>query len=212
MKRNIHTIQIWGWPAIAVLMVLLAGILLGQFVFGRELDGNDVSAEQSALSRVSTVCAICGNGDGIEYRAPVLVNLSTGEVGELRVYETTQPSKKPSISPVQKVGTFHFSKCAGLTGSVETYSHMHTIKIPEKSEGIVMEHFCGACRVVLASAATRGYALLDLRDLKNVRAYPLEEGAYYKIREYDVSIFRGQDDSEITVRVEGNMEGLTFVD
>ena len=45
-------------------------------------------------------CAIC---ESIPYHAPALVNLATGEVGELTVYEP-HPFKVAELNPYQKVG------------------------------------------------------------------------------------------------------------
>lgn len=204
-------------PITGLSIVLLVGIIAGQFVLGYMLGSHIASDEQTdwknaILAPVPDVCAVCGNGNGTEFHAPVLVNLSTGEVGELRVYESSKSGTSPSIASIQNVGTFYFSKCAGLTGWVETYSHTHTIEIPQKGGPIVMEHYCRDCRALLASVSSCGYVLLDLYDVEHIRAYMLQKDSSYDIREYEISIFQDKNKGDLTVKVRGEVEGLIIVD
>ena len=55
-------------------------------------------------------CAIC---DSIPFHAPALVNLATGEVGELAVYDP-HPFKVAELNEYQQGGTFSFIYAAGL--------------------------------------------------------------------------------------------------
>ena len=61
-------------------------------------------------------CAIC---DSIPMHAPALVNLATGEVGELTVYEP-HPFKVAELNPYQQGGTFSFIYVAGINGYSDT--------------------------------------------------------------------------------------------
>ena len=71
-------------------------------------------------------CAIC---DSIPYHAPALVNLATGEVGELAVYEP-HPFKVAELNPYQQGGTFSFIYVAGLNGYSDTANCETHITIP----------------------------------------------------------------------------------
>ena len=55
-------------------------------------------------------CAIC---DSIPFHAPALVNLETGEVGELEVYEP-HLFKVAELNEYQQGGTFSFIHATGL--------------------------------------------------------------------------------------------------
>ena len=52
-------------------------------------------------------CALCG--EGMPYHAPCLINLSTGQLGELKVYDS-HPSLLGEIAPMemQHTGTLDF--------------------------------------------------------------------------------------------------------
>lgn len=74
-----------------------------------------------------------------------------------------------------------------------------------------MEHFCRACRAILAPAASEGFALLDLFDLRT-SMYAVVEGAEYTIRDYAVKVYWNEEVDDLTLEVLGQMEGLTFID
>ena len=72
-----------------------------------------IAAERSIANSLANspepeICALCGNGSGTSYHAPVLVNLSTGEIGELRVYNP-DPHHRNEIAKEQSTGTFSLS-------------------------------------------------------------------------------------------------------
>ena len=71
-------------------------------------------------------CAIC---DSIPMHAPALVNLATGEVGELTVYEP-HPFKVAELNEYQQGGTFSFIYVAGLNGYSDTANWETHITIP----------------------------------------------------------------------------------
>ena len=75
-----------------------------------------------------------------------------------------------------------------------------------------MEHFCRACRAILAPAASEGFALLDLFDLEDIKAYAVVEGAEYTIRDYAVKVYWNEEVDDLTLEVLGQREGLTFID
>lgn len=49
-------------------------------------------------------------------------------------------------------------------------------------------YYCRSCRAILARVATTDYVLLDLYYLDKIKAYPIEEGSKYTIRNYSVSV------------------------
>ncbi len=59
---------------------------LGWHLGTNDTDKKAYAAVWEAISTLSEPeqCALCGNGEGMRYHAPCLVDLSTGEVGELR--------------------------------------------------------------------------------------------------------------------------------
>ena len=167
---------------------------------------------EAVIAKLPESCAVCGNGEGRPYHAPALVNLSTGEIGEMRIYDPDLPRSDFNIAPIQQTGTFSFAHYAGLTGIKDTCSHTSRVEIPEKLEPMDMEHFCRECRAILAKTASEGFVLLDLFDLKEIKAYAVVEGTEYTIRDYAVTVYWDDETDGLTLEVRGEMEGLTFVD
>lgn len=66
-------------------------------------------------------------------------------------------------------------------------------------------HFCHDCRALLAETATEGYVLLDLYDLEDIRAFVIEDGAEYTIRDYTVSIYKDKENGGLFVEVTGHL-------
>ena len=105
-------------------------------------------------------CAIC---DSIPYHAPALVNLATGEVGELAVYDP-HPFKVAELNDYQQGGTFSFIYAAGLNGYSDTANWETHITIPINENEYEEKFFCKSCRTLISSHTENGFLLLDLRE------------------------------------------------
>lgn len=141
--------------------------------------------------------ALCG--EDTRYHAPCLINLSTGQRDEMRVY-TYSPSPQSGLDPREAwfSGTFHLQSCAGLTAIRDTCAHTCEVILPKEREPMDPALFCKACRQVLAGNALDGYAIVDLYDLDHVQAYPFRDET---IRDYRISVTSGN--AGVTVRVTG---------
>lgn len=156
-----------------------------------------------ALTEEPDRCALCKNGEGINYHAPCLVNLSTGAVGELAVYAPHE-SKLGEVDKSRKGGYLSISYAAGATILRDATDLNCHADVPYDDEPLNASYFCYDCRRILAEADRYGYVIADLYDLQNISVYPLEENANYIIRDYVVSI-RSDDTSDGT---EINVSGL----
>lgn len=128
-------------------------------------------------------CALCG--EGRRYQAPCLMNLSTGQMGEMRVY-AYGPTEQGKLDPREArfSGTFNFQHCAGLTAIRDTCTHTCEITLPAERELMDPALFCKACRLLLAGAGLEGYVIVDLYDRDHIRAYPIRGET---IRDYRIS-------------------------
>lgn len=127
-------------------------------------------------------CALCG---GLKTHAPCIVNLATGEVGELEIF---QPHRRlvGEIAEDQPGGIFAFLPCAGLRAVQDTNARTCEVEIPESRKGLNSKYFCRDCRKLLSGM--KGYALTDRYHLEEIQVYPIRDGAVYDIRNYTVSI------------------------
>lgn len=206
-----------GKKALAVLLFSAVALLTLSSALGYSIARSKANEEttfwrEAVTARLPECCVVCENGEGRPYHAPVLVNLSTGEIGEMRIYDPDLPRSDFNIAPIQQTGTFSFVSYAGLTGRKDTCSHTSSVEIPAELKPLCMEHFCRSCRAILVQTATEGFVLLDLFDLEDIKAYDVVEGAEYTIRDYAVKVYWNEEADGLTLEVLGQMDGLTFVD
>lgn len=128
-------------------------------------------------------CSLCGH---FKCHAPCILNLATGEIGELELY---QPhfQKVGEIAEEQSGGTFSFICPAGLQGIKLTDPWYVEIDIPMKGERKNNSFFCNKCRELLREYE-QGYVLVDMYDLQNPVIYGFEDGGAYKIRCYQIKM------------------------
>ena len=183
-------------------LLLLAGALLlgGGFLAGaRRQTGDFAFWKDLALAPAPETCALCG---GAPAHGPCLVNLSTGQVGELRVY-APDPEREGALAAAQPSGYFTFHRCAGLTAVIDGSARTCSVTIPPSRAPLEPAHFCRDCRVLLASVARAGYVMADRHDLDSLWAYPLGPGSY-SIRDYTVSLQPGAAPGSYDVTVTGH--------
>ena len=150
-------------------------------------------------------CAVCEEGNGNRYHAPVLINLSTGIMRELEIYDNN-PRRPWEVAEEQHWDDWVFTFIDGnATMSWSSEDHKNVAHIGEKTGKITPALFCHDCRALLADTATEGYALLDLYDLKNIHAYAVETGAEYTIRDYTVSVYKDKENGGLKVEVNGHL-------
>ena len=191
--------------SIAIISISIVFVLL--FVCCMTLHGIAINrniANALANAPEPEVCALCGSGSGISYHAPVVVNLSTGESGELRVYDP-DPYRRNEIAEKQSTGTFSFLYVAGIMGYRDTCDHSSHVTLPKDREWtrIYPALFCHDCRALLADTATEGYVLADLYDLSDITTYSIKDGAKYTIRDYDISISAQEEPDGLSIHVTG---------
>ena len=140
-------------------------------------------------------CAIC---DSIPFHAPALVNLATGEVGELAVYDP-HPFKVAELNEYQQGGTFSFIYAAGLNGYSDTANWETHITIPTNENEYEEKHFCKSCRERIAGYTDKGFLLLDLRSPESFLILSLDIEEIQTVRCYEVQTKQSLDEIEIVV-------------
>ena len=140
-------------------------------------------------------CAIC---ESIPSHAPCLVNLETGEVGELAVYEP-HPFKVAELNPYQQGGTFSFIYVAGINGYSDTANWETHITIPTNENEYEEKHFCKSCRELISDHTEYGFLLLDLRTPDSFSILPLDSEEVQTVRCYELQTKQCLDEIEIVV-------------
>ena len=139
----------------------------------------------------SDECCLCNS---TPYHAPVLVNLSTGEILELAVYDT-DPFRPGELAEEQQTGTFSFIRGAGASGYRERSKYVK-VAIPIESTRLDKRYFCKECRTMLNGC--RGFVLADLRNTSDPIIYQLME-CEISFRCYEIDIRKAGKKYEIWI-------------
>ena len=145
-------------------------------------------------------CSIC---DYIPSHAPCLVNLNTGEVGEIAIYQPHH-TLVGEIAEEQRGGYFSFMSVAGLRGYLDACVPEAHITVPKDVEKYEEKYFCSTCRELLETYAQCGFVLADLRNPETPSLYPVEVGAEFEVRCYKVEIIE-TDKGELDISVVGSI-------
>lgn len=134
------------------------------------------------LNREPDRCPLCAF---IKSHAPCIVNIETGEVVELVLYQPHY-SLVGEIAEIQNDSTFSFVSAAGAKGTRISSPYKMELDVPKQSEPLLKTSFCKECRKILNGVGT-GYVLADLYDRGNPVVYPIVDGMDFELRCYDVS-------------------------
>lgn len=143
-------------------------------------------------------CYIC---DGLRYHAPCLLDLSTGNILELSVYENN-PTTQGELAQNQTTGHFSFMRSGSMTAARNTGVSC-SATIPSISQKMDCSLFCDACRISLEYIPNNGIILADLYDLNNIQYFVIDEGANYSFRNYQISIDKKLDSTQLEITVSG---------
>ena len=146
-------------------------------------------------------CSLC---DNLSCHAPCIINLITGEILELSVYEP-HPFTAGELAKEQRTGYFSFIQGAGISGH-KLGGKSVTVTIPTESVGLNRQYFCTACLDLLADHANQGYVLADLKDPKKPIIYSLYQNCTFSFCCYDTSIQKHRDAEEFVVTIIGTLE------
>lgn len=147
------------------------------------------------------LCALCDRGEN--YHAPVLLNLSTGEIGALHVYHPN-PVDMAELAVEQTTGSYRAVYLCGAQGYYD-WGNSCFVQLPAHPEPMRAALFCSHCREQLSETASNGYAVVDYYDLRDIQIYPVTDGAEYKIRDYTVLIYSDDVTDKVCICVRGTL-------
>ena len=159
-----------------------------------------ITVRNAAMPPNPEDCSICGH---LKCHAPCLLNLATGEIGELELYQPHY-QKVGEIAEEQTGGTFSFIYLSGLQGIRLTDPWYIEVDVPMEGGMKKQTSFCGKCRKLL-DEYEQGYVLLDLYDWENPVVYDFDDGATYEIRCYQIVITAKWIDREFHLRINGTL-------
>ena len=131
-----------------------------------------------------SVCALCSNTTAANIYAPCIVNLATGEVAELAVYDQ-HPTE---VTAEGKKGYTSFYTGAGVVIQQNSDNGYCGASLPKKEDPMDPAYFCYDCRHRIAELDKDGYVIADLYDRENISVFKVIDGAEYRIRNYLVAV------------------------
>lgn len=143
-------------------------------------------------------CYIC---ESMPYHAPCLIDLSTGHILELSVYDN-DPITQGKLAKDQTTGHVSFTMSGGMLAITDAGNSAQTT-IPTDPRTMNVNLFCHACQQAIHSIPNNGIVLADLYELEHIRYYIIEVGAEYSFRDYTIKIEQRDDTSELIIMVYG---------
>lgn len=173
---------------------------------------------QSSNTKVCTVCGLIQGSTNHQetlnqYHAPALVNISTGEVQEIQVYDY-EPTYRLKVSSLQYPNMTSQIMKDGLL-NVRDAGIECSVYIPVSGrQSLNKSLYCKECLKKIENAqGNTDYVMLDTFDINNIKAYKIEDNIEYVIRDYIVRITPTDisgDDNRLKLQVVGQVEGLEY--
>ena len=144
-------------------------------------------------------CCICNS---FRYHAPCLLDLETGEMIELALYEPHATKGGELAEDQPKIDTFSFVRLGNVTGTKLTGSRIIEIKVPT-ADSTSTPALCENCRKMLNSDYTGRYVLADLYDMEEKTLIPIEDNKEMVLRCYEIIMNQNKEKDRIIVTIQG---------
>ena len=194
IKNRFHGFGSWiktRWMEIltGALIMLIAVIAFGiGYIHCLARFRDDVLYYESMISAPEpSVCVLCRNGAGTKVHAPCIVNLATGEVAELAIYDP-HPTEIGEVTETPKKGHVSYFTGAGALIEQNPDNGYCSATVPQDEDPISPEYFCFDCRHIISVLDRDGYIIADLYDPESVSVFKINNDSDYVIRDYLVII------------------------
>lgn len=146
-------------------------------------------------------CILC---DAFPRHAPCLVDLNSGKIRELDIYQPHH-TKVAELSDEQHGGYMSLVQFGDISGILLGADRVE-LEAPEKTTGILDSLFCKDCRKLLQDNKCQGYILADLRNPDTPSVWGIKEGISISVRCYDVQISQGDETKKLKILMTGTLE------
>lgn len=153
------------------------------------------------LNRHQKECCLCNS---IRYHAPCLVDLETGELIELALYDP-HPTKTAELAEKQfMTDTFSFVRLGDVTGIKLTGSRTIELEVPldEKTNRSTL---CIKCQRLLRNGCKDRYVLADLYNLDEITLITIADNLTLNIRCYEIAMTMEVRSGRMLVTVRGTL-------
>ncbi len=145
-------------------------------------------------------CALC---DTFPRHAPCLVDINSGELRELEIYQPHH-TKIAELSDEQHGGYMSLVQVGDIRGILLGADRVE-LKAPAKAKGIQDALFCKACRKLLRDNKCQGYILADLRDPATPSVWQIDDGISFSVRCYEINITAPNNGEGLLIVMKGTL-------
>lgn len=146
-------------------------------------------------------CALC---DAFPRHAPCLVDLNSGELRELEIYQPHH-TKVAELSDEQYGGYMSLISFGNISGILIGADRVE-LDAPTKMTGMLDGLFCNECRKLLRDNKCQGYILADLRNPETPAVWKIEDGTSFSVRCYDVEISKSDESDKLKIVMTGTLD------
>lgn len=146
-------------------------------------------------------CTLC---DAFPRHAPCLVDLNTGELCELEIYQPHH-TKVAELSDEQHGGYMSLVQFGEISGMLLGADRVE-LKAPANSIGIRDRLFCGECRKLLKDNNCQGYILADLRNPSMPTLWQIKDGTSFSVRCYEIDVTASDDREKLIIVMKGTLK------
>ena len=155
----------------------------------------------SADVPASKECVLC---DAFPRHAPCLVDLNSGKICELEIYQPHH-TKVAELSDEQYGGYMSLVQFGDINGILLGADRVE-LEAPIKSTGIQDSLFCKDCRKLLKDSNCQGYILADLRTPATPSVWTIKDGISFSVRCYEIDITAADDSETLIVVMRGTLK------
>ena len=146
-------------------------------------------------------CVLCA---AFPRHAPCLIDLNSGEIRELEIYQPDH-TKVAELSDEQYGGYMSLVQFGDISGILLGADRVE-LEAPAKATGIRDGLFCWECRKLLKDNKCQGYILADLRNPVTPSVWQIKDGISFSVRCYDVQISQGDEAGKLIILMIGTLK------
>ena len=146
-------------------------------------------------------CALCAT---FPRHAPCLVDLNSGEICELEIYQPHH-TKVAELSDEQYGGYISLVQFGYISGILLGADRVE-LEAPIKSTGMQDSLFCKGCRKLLKDNKCQGYILADLHNPDTPSVWQIKDGISFSVRCYEIDITTSDDSETLIIVLKGTLE------
>ena len=146
-------------------------------------------------------CTFC---DAFPRHAPCLVDLNTGELRELEIYQPHH-TKVAELSDEQYGGYMSLVQLGDISRILIGADRVE-LKAPAKATGMQDSLFCNDCRKLLKDSNCQGYMLADLRTPVAPSVWQIQDGITFSVRCYEIDITASDDREKLTIVMKSTLK------